>query len=1165
MLSVYQRCLANYQSRQWDMGAHVLFNMTLRTAIAATLPTPDCWEMPDGTGFRCLSDCLLVSQQEGASNDYCLRMWLMKADVNSLDFFEYEEADGPVHACQVFSGPASMPGPVGEPFRVCMDEYEEGGICKLPYIVWSGRSTNKVPVGVDHATVIADANQKLTAARNSYRAIQNDVAQAISAMKSWNASSLNVMIFSAEGDMLHQFFDCFMMGASAEAEVWPGPDVAKPVWSRNDDGNRDFQLPCSGEALRDRQQRRDSKSPFTCGSFARRSVIKYFLRNVIQNDPTNNTNIVRDAVSELVRNLERVWVNTDLATYMCQCPDGSNSPDCCVLDPSCDPAVTKCACDDGSEPSYACCDTQCRDSTFLPSKFHVAFSKIKGQNMVNSIFDQAAAYLSSTVWQDNRPWLLYDMGGAEAYNWTHAQLQGPVDDAMFDTTSPVQAYDQSELGYPFKTTVWEMCHGLLQQVHFTMPMKGGVPTTLADPYDPDSLSTTLNMTYREEYVKKLMQDAYKHSPLFWHYQARHKPSASAMCHRTNPVRPSTSNTSFFVQGFHALKVGGFHADCYCGWWYNATACQVPASVCARLVLLLGSAEVQDACARGGIASHDLIQSWMPELIRQEGGWRGWPCPSMSISDHWGIMADQTAWLKGSSDLSQTQNLILQNGTSGLRVGSLDWLRYHDVDHINPSQRRESVQPLACDLQAPESLVDHFIDDLFPAAQGVRQSSPVSVCLRLTVELARLSAYQEAGLVVAAAEQSSVVGVWRRRCEMKLKQVSFCHVYGVFDIKKVSTNCPFEVNVAFQGQYTLTPSCLVIYERKVYDPCLCDAKFCSFTNDKFGLYSVPESCAIMHVRDMVVDPLTGVPPWPTASDTAVPRPLARSSFMAKVLYGPGNVANNEGHWSSAEGESFQYCDLVVDWWPDHWKHPVGYHVTLPCTSAAHRTFDASWAALRVGSTVKMMHVPNAMRNKTLQTNVFGAAGACRTHNYGMPMKVMNTMRFCTQADDRAVDPTVPGSVDSAPNWGVEYCTQSPYDVPWSNGPSSVGTYFNYLVDLLPFAGWGDNAGHAPFKSCASDAQCCATCKCLLSKEGGVCAELQAGTFECAQHQHCTEKLCAGDGKCVQPILEIHNNASFDIVTRVLTDQCRHTATDTWGTSKEELVPDILENSGLCSYR
>ena len=106
---------------------------------------------------------------------------------------------------------------------------------------------------------------------------------------------------------------------------------------------------------------------------------------------------------------------------------------------------------------------------------------------------------------------------------------------------------------------------------------------------------------------------------------------------------------------------------------------------------------------------------------------------------------------------------------------------------------------------------------------------------------------------------------------------------------------------------------------------------------------------------------------------------------------------------------------------------------------------------------MLHVPDALRNRTMQNNQFGAAGACRTHNYGMPTKILNSMRFCTQADNRPVDPSVPNVSGSAPDWGVEYCTDSPFAVPFHNGPSSVGTFFDYLVDMVPFDQWGPNAG------------------------------------------------------------------------------------------------------------
>jgi len=195
---------------------------------------------------------------------------------------------------------------------------------------------------------------------------------------------------------------------------------------------------------------------------------------------------------------------------------------------------------------------------------------------------------------------------------------------------------------------------------------------------------------------------------------------------------------------------------------------------------------------------------------------------------------------------------------------------------------------------------------------------------------------------------------------------------------------------------------------------------------------------------------------------------------------------------------------------------------------------------------------------------GARYQTRVHNYGMPTTVLNTMRFCTQTDNRPVDPSVPNVSASTPDWGVEYCTDSPFVVPVQGGPSSVGTFFDYLVDMMPFDQWGPTAGDAPFKGCSLDAECGQGGKCLVGRTSGVCARLQAGVFECAQHQHCTGQLCAGDGRCVQGVLEIHNNATFDISVSVFSDHCP-APVDMWGVSKHDTVPDLLSSSGMCSYR
>jgi hypothetical protein len=236
------------------------------------------------------------------------------------------------------------------------------------------------------------------------------------------------------------------------------------------------------------------------------------------------------------------------------------------------------------------------------------------------------------------------------------------------------------------------------------------------------------------------------------------------------------------------------------------------------------------------------------------------------------------------------------------------------------------------------------------------------------------------------------------------------------------------------------------------------------------------------------------------------PQARSAFTSQILDGasgsPPNVANNRpgAYWPTAEGNaSTQYCDLVADWWPDDWVHPVGYHVTVPCTGAAHRTFDAAWLALEVGGTVQMHYTPDALRDANRSTSSFGAAGLCRAHSFAMPMDVLNPMRLCTQADNQPIDPFVPSGPSLPPQWGAEACAASPFTVPWDTAatpgaPCSIGTLpldtsNNNIMNLLQFNGWDvvDGGGmQGALRQCASSQDCCPTCACLLTPSGGVCA-------------------------------------------------------------------------------
>ena len=111
-----------------------------------------------------------------------------------------------------------------------------------------------------------------------------------------------------------------------------------------------------------------------------------------------------------------------------------------------------------------CTPRPAKPGTLLPSRFQVPFTTVPGGQAMAGLLDDAKQYLSSYVWMNNDPWLLWDAGGRDAYNWTVTGPQAALDDGMYDTTLPVKAYDATEIGYPFRTTIWAQCHGLLHQV-----------------------------------------------------------------------------------------------------------------------------------------------------------------------------------------------------------------------------------------------------------------------------------------------------------------------------------------------------------------------------------------------------------------------------------------------------------------------------------------------------------------------------------------------------------------------------------------------------------------------------------------------------------------------------------------------------------------------------
>ena len=968
----------------------------------------------------------------------------------------------------------------------------------------------------------------------------------------------------------------------------PGPGSAreKVVWSRNSEGlpDRQFEIPCSGDKLANRDGVRDDIPPFTCGTYPRRAVIKHFLRKTYGGGTKYNQgakDAVIQAVQRLINQTRQAW-SLD-KNFMCTCPNGSATGwECCSLQSNC--ATEPCPCPNGYEvaASVACCPEVC--TGLACTGLMAPFSFIQGAALSHDLLADMGRYLRNDIWTSNDPWLLFDPSGAEAYkaSWDQAQFD-VLDAGLYDASKPVVFYDEAT--YPFKSTFWEHCTGLLQQVIWTMPIDRatGKPKGLGSAYDPiNGQPAAPNVTYMEDYIQTLVLEAYKSSPVYWHYNVRHAPSASEVCKRTTP-RPPAQNASFTVGqqaaarlGFSAMTLGGLGgADCYCGWWNSAADCKIPDALCASLVQFLGFSRI---CLNQrqvyNRSDHLTVLSAIEALLAQQPQ-TTYPCPALRVSDHWGFI-DATTGMPYFNATDQ----ILHEGVAGFRIGNADWLFASQSQIVSPNTRTIPSETsarsaaLQCSVCNTTSIADHFIDELFPSAQGVRQSMPQSYCTRYGIELARLTVYTAAGLTDSIGQQRATADKWKMRCQFKLEELAVCNSFRVYNATGGPTDtsqCPFSLSVKTPTAYAVTPGCLLVIwntgqQDGIYDPCVCVP--CTSTPTIDVPAQLTTICRLEAFQTLVA-------PDVVPTESAVP--LGSGSFRS-LMDKPGFLQVNTpepSHWALHTG--IRDADLILDWWPDSWSHPVGYHVTPGCSlprDAHWKTFDASW---RWDSLLENMVLAKDESNDPfLARNAFGASGVCRANNYGMPMTGLNTMATCTMENANAqVDAAVP-TPSTQPPWadGQENCAADSTTTPWSfdkvaNPPRqwSVGTLQQDVLEAYTATEWGVSCGPYPLRTCITSSDCAPGLVCVMNSGTGVCGLVRPGKFECTSHAQCNnDHLCAGDGLCVDGVWQISNELPQDISFRTYSQNCpTGTPLDTWGTSIAETIPDILNASGLCSYR
>lgn len=153
-IAVLERCKSNYQQKQWDVGAWLLYDSTAAAQAISGSVLPPGMDATDP-----VSICLLQAEKNHESNLACMSSYLSekyyKQSASGV-FWRYEKVfvstgSDDTDACIVFSGPAKKndSSATALEFQKCSHDYSATG-CVIPHMVWSSSSANKIPVATLH-------------------------------------------------------------------------------------------------------------------------------------------------------------------------------------------------------------------------------------------------------------------------------------------------------------------------------------------------------------------------------------------------------------------------------------------------------------------------------------------------------------------------------------------------------------------------------------------------------------------------------------------------------------------------------------------------------------------------------------------------------------------------------------------------------------------------------------------------------------------------------------------------------------------------------------------------------------------------------------------------------------------------------------------------------
>ena len=1210
-VNVLVKCRDNFIKKRWDPAAYVFYQEAFHHLLKRRPSRAEYALGPDPRGVRaCLQDS---KQQRGSLAQACLQEFFSSSGVLPELYWAYEQVpvgrEGPefTDACQTFTGPAETLNLTD--FASCVDGIATGETCRYSGHIWSPLSDNNVAVAEQH-TVISHGVRLDGLVQLMYKQASEMVLEAVDASMAARAAGANqppieLEFFSVEGDVLHQTMDCIFMGPYSRVDYWPipvcEPDsecLVGPYWARDEAMGGTRQVDAGSCPT-------ESSLPYTCGSPARKSLMRYLVKDILPGGTgvrNKNATVANEIIVLALSDIRADW--NDTRNFGCDCGNG-------LLDPLCCPANAT--------------------AELLPPGLQKPFTQIKSDHVLqvlaadmSQLYDMALE--GSWVWQKHM-----SLQESAKYNWS--QKERVREEARFNPRKPVTSYtSEAEAASPLieqGSSLWDVCHAALKQVFFTMPTRADgkvrMPVDMPE-FDGDPRKL-------QDYVKGFLAAAWEDSPLYRHYSPRHAPTQSHMCAQPTPEAESDwdgemgysdmlqqeelmldgSELPYDIPVFHAqrFRVGGL-GRCLCGWAKREGRCYVPQvrdtaeSVCKTVQCTVTDQKI-----------------WSYSMADEGPLWKAfspsWFCPEFELSPHWGFTDASTAedWLgRNLTDgLLTSSRDLLTHGRAGVRLGNVNGLSNLAKKYLNPTTRQVPLErgrlttcarPLS---ETVEDLAQEWLDELFPAAQAVEEAGAAAYCLRYTIELAKLEIFrlvERVELEAALVQQKQVVAVWQRRCGAQLHLMHLCVSLGVYkplmDWARTAPVCAHFQHVESRAPgrviYT-TPQCLVSVDGVFYDPCRCMSCSGEGINRVLSIPDILQQGEACRLRWDPRQMLTQGAPigWldgmhPLADDAPGSRPfLLREEFAREILEDSDAVGNGPHKaggrlWWEVDGpmhETGEFCDGVLDWWPEEWIFPVGYHVTVPCGAdeTAYRSFMQAFAFDEDQHVLVYQH--DLLRNKSLADTHSGVGGLCRSNNFGMPVYETNNMRYCTQVPDQdtQADFTIPLTGEDPEYtgaWSAMACTTSSSDLPWPDSsqqaaPGGLYQAAHYSVGTVPnmpdeSAGTYPASEEAMFAtgpwrevqtagdSWGAGARSCEDFELLLCKStddpvcpvgyncrGMVCTgnrtqscssdqECSPGdkcrgicmdkAVECTRHSMCGEdRMCSGLGVCVQPVLAVQN--------------------------------------------